>query len=377
MNIFVYGTLRDEALRIAVSGIAGDVTPARLDGYSVQPAVGDVAPMITQVPGCTAQGLLWRNLSADQIARLTLFEDAYDYTLTSVPVTLTDGTTHPAQVWLPPAQLQAAQGEWSLADWQENYGAVTAQAARAVFAQDPFPAPADLRWQWPMFLKRAWAQAQAAVTDRPNALRYAAQAGDVTVSERAAPVGRFFKMQGFDVSHRRFDGDHQGPLPREVLVGIDAAIVLPYDPVRGRVVLVEQMRMGPLERGDPNPWMLEPVAGMIDAFETPEQAALRETQEEAGLDVTLRHVTSFYPSPGNATDYFYCYIGLCDLPDVNRYAGGLESEQEDLRLHVLPLDDALALVQSGEIAAGPCVTLIYWLALNRDALRLEFAPADA
>ncbi|MFQ3254319.1 MAG: ADP-ribose pyrophosphatase, partial [Loktanella salsilacus] len=54
MNIFVYGTLRDEALRIAVSGIAGDVTPARLDGYSVQPAVGDVAPMITQVPGCTA-----------------------------------------------------------------------------------------------------------------------------------------------------------------------------------------------------------------------------------------------------------------------------------------------------------------------------------
>ena len=56
MNIFVYGTLRDEALRIAVSGIAGDVTPARLDGYSVQPAVGDVAPMITPVPGVRGAG---------------------------------------------------------------------------------------------------------------------------------------------------------------------------------------------------------------------------------------------------------------------------------------------------------------------------------
>jgi len=152
-------------------------------------------------------------------------------------------------------------------------------------------------------------------------------------------------------------------------------LVLPYDPVRDRVVLVEQVRMGALERGDPNPWMLEPVAGMIDAFEMPEQAALRETREEAGLDVTLRHVSSFYPSPGNATDYFYCYIGLCDIPDVDRYTGGLETEQEDLRLHVLALDDALTHVQSGEIAAGPGIMLIYWLALHREALRLEFTPA--
>ncbi|WP_386682075.1 NUDIX domain-containing protein [Loktanella sp. R86503] len=377
MNIFVYGTLRDEALRMAVAGTAGDVAPATLTGYSVRPAVGDVAPMIAPDANGQAQGLLLRNLTAEQIARLTLFEDAYGYTLITVSVTLPGGGTEAAQMWLPPAHVQAAPGAWSLDHWQGNYGAVTAQAARAVFAQDPLPAAADLRWQWPMYLKRAWAQAQAAGTDRPAAVRHGAQAGDVAVSGRVPPVGRFFKMQGFEVSHRRFDGGYQGPLPREVLVGIDAAIVLPYDARRERIVLVEQLRMGPLERGEPNSWMLEPVAGMIDAFETPEQAALRETQEEAGLDVTLRHVTSCYPSPGNATDYFYCYIGLCDLPDVNRYAGGLESEQEDLRLHVLSLDDALAHVQSGEIAAGPCVTLIYWLALNRDALHLEFATADA
>ena len=375
MNIFVYGTLRDEALRFAVSGTAGDVTPATLPGYAVRPVLDDVVPLIEAAASGAAQGLLLRGLTAGEIARLTLFEDAYDYTLIDVEVTLPDGVTLPAQMWLPPSTIKAADGAWSLQDWQQKFGDVTATAARAVFAQDPLPRPQELRWQWPMMLKRAWASAQAAATDRPAALRRVARSGDVTVTERADPLGRFFKLQGFDVSHRRFDEGHQGPLPREVFVGIDAVLVLPYDPVRDRVVLVEQVRMGALERGDPNPWMLEPVAGMIDAFEMPEQAALRETREEAGLDVTLRHVSSFYPSPGNATDYFYCYIGLCDIPDVDRYAGGLETEQEDLRLHVLALDDALTHVQSGEIAAGPGIMLIYWLALHREALRLEFTPA--
>jgi ADP-ribose pyrophosphatase len=375
VNIFVYGTLRDEALRFAVSGTAGDVTPATLPGYAVRPVLDDVVPLIEAAASGAAQGLLLRGLTAGEIARLTLFEDAYDYTLIDVEVTLPDGVTLPAQMWLPPSTIKAADGAWSLQDWQQKFGDVTATAARAVFAQDPLPRPQELRWQWPMMLKRAWASAQAATTDRPAALRRVARSGDVTVTERADPLGRFFKLQGFDVSHRRFDEGHQGPLPREVFVGIDAVLVLPYDPVRDRVVLVEQVRMGALERGDPNPWMLEPVAGMIDAFEMPEQAALRETREEAGLDVTLRHVSSFYPSPGNATDYFYCYIGLCDIPDVDRYTGGLETEQEDLRLHVLALDDALTHVQSGEIAAGPGIMLIYWLALHREALRLEFTPA--
>lgn len=375
MNIFVYGTLRDEALRFAVSGTAGDVTPATLPGYAVRPVLDDVVPLIEAAASGAAQGLLLRGLTAGEIARLTLFEDAYDYTLIDVEVTLPDGVTLPAQMWLPPSTIKAADGAWSLQDWQQKFGDVTATAARAVFAQDPLPRPQELRWQWPMMLKRAWASAQAAATDRPAALRRVARSGDVTVTERADPLGRFFKLQGFDVSHRRFDEGHQGPLPREVFVGIDAVLVLPYDPVRDRVVLVEQVRMGALERGDPNPWMLEPVAGMIDAFEMPEQAALRETREEAGLDVTLRHVSSFYPSPGNATDYFYCYIGLCDIPDVDRYTGGLETEQEDLRLHVLALDDALTHVQSGEIAAGPGIMLIYWLALHREALRLEFTLA--
>ncbi|MFZ3582702.1 NUDIX domain-containing protein [Loktanella sp. DJP18] len=377
MDVFVYGILCDADLRRAVAGDAGHVTPVTLHGHAVRPVVDDVVPTITTRAGATAAGLLWRGLTADQVDRVALFAAAFGATPTTVTVTWGDTSTAMARMWLLRDVAVPGPGNWSFAAWQAGCAATTVDATQELFASMPRPDPANLRRQWPMMLKRAWARHCAEIDGRPASLRHKARAEDTRVSDRTAPAGRFFRLQGFDVTHHRFDGGTQGPLPREVFVGIDAVLVLPYDPVRGRIVLVEQVRMGALERGDPNPWVLEPVAGMIDAFQTPEDAALRETREEAGLDVRLRHVASYYPSPGNATDYFHTYVGLCDLPDLERYSGGLDSEQEDLRLHVLSLDAALALVESGEIAAGPGIALIYWLALHRDALRLEFAPAGA
>jgi len=375
VNLFVYGTLRDAALRAAVAGDAGSVTPAMLRGYAVRPVVDDVIPMIAAAQDAVATGFVWNGLTSEQVARLALYEGAFGYRLITATVALPDGTDTEAQMWLPPDTLTAAAGDWSLVEWQNRCGATSVLAAEEIFRHDPWPTPEDLRWQHPMMMKRAWSRVLAASEHRPSTQRHAPRAGDISVNAMVPPLGRFFRTQGFDVTHRRFDGDMQGPLAREVFVGIDAVMVMPYDPVHDRVVLVEQLRMGCLQRGDPNPWSLEPVAGMIDAFETPEQSALRETLEEAGLDVTLRHVTSVYPSPGNATDFFYSYVGFCDLPDVKRYGGGLDSEHEDLALHILSLDHALQLVDTGEIASGPGVMLLYWLALHRDALRLEFTRA--
>ena len=109
---------------------------------------------------------------------------------------------------------------------------------------------------------------------------------------------------------------------------------------------------------------------MIDGGETPEAAGLRESEEEAGLsDVTLQKMFSYYPTTGGATDFFYCFLGLCDLPDDTTYTGGLASESEDLRLHVLPFDDAFALVETGEANMGALITMLLWLSQNRDRLR--------
>src|SRR5690606_6735551 len=183
---------------------------------------------------------------------------------------------------------------------------------------------------------------------------------------------RFFAVEDHRLRHRRFDGSMGETLDRAVFVSCDAAVVLPYDPRRDRVLLVEQFRSGPMARGDRQPWLLETVAGRVDPGETPEEAARREAREEAGLDLgRLLPACGFYPSPAAKSEYLYTFVGLADLPDSRPGSGGVAGEGEDIRTHVVGFARLMELVESGEINNGPLIVLALWLAARRDRLRAE------
>lgn len=368
MDLFVYGTLRSHALMAAVAGFGPlDAVPATLTGYAVYPVEGNVVPFIAPVAGGRAEGLLWQNLTTAQMARLDAYEGAFGYGFGPVTVQTASGP-RTAQAYLPPVDMAAGEGDWSLSDWEAGHLTPAVLAARELFSLDPLPDYGQLRAMWPMIEARAWAKYRAAAA--PATRRFAPGADAFSVVKADPPQGRFFRFQRLEIAHRTFTQDRSGVLTREVFYGFDAVMVLPYDPVRDRVLLVEQVRIGPAMREDPNPWMLEPVAGIVDARETPEQAALRETEEEAGLTgLSLEDAGAFYVSPGATTDYFYSYIGLCDLPDDKPYTGGLPEEGEDLRLHPMSFDAALALADSGEIQTGPALFLLHWLLRHRTRLR--------
>lgn len=370
--IFVYGTLQSAALCQAVAGGAPITQrPATLADYTVLPVAQNVVPLIRARSGAITHGAILTDVTADQRARLDTYEGAFGYALIDVTVQAQTGPVS-VKMYLPPDDIAVGDGDWSLAHWTAHYEGMAVFAATELFAHNP-PLPRDqIRRNWAMIEKRAWAKHVATAMDMPATLRHRAHADDVRVSNYSPPQGDFFRIQQVTVDHRKFDGTRSNDLPREVFVGIDAVLVLPYDPVRDRILLVEQMRMGPVVRRDPNPWVLEPIAGMIDATETPDQSARRESVEEAGLhDLDLRHLSSFYPSPGSSTDYFHAYLGLCDLPDDHAQFGGLASEAEDLRLHILPFAQAMNLITSGEINAGPLVMMLCMLAMQRGALRAQ------
>jgi len=370
MQIFIYGTLQSASLRAAVAG--GEplmATPARLSGYEVLPLAGDVVPLIRRRDEAVTVGAVLDGISEAQLVRLDAYEGAFDYALIDVEVETETGPRR-AKMYLPPEEIVVGHGVWSFAAWTETHEAPAVLAAIELFAYVPPLTHTEIRRRWHMVEKRAWAKLRAQEQRGVATVRHEARAGDVRILHEAAPQGNFFGIQAIDVEYQQFDGTRSAVLPREVFVGIDAALVLPYDPVRDRILLVEQIRMGPVVRHDAQPWCLEPIAGMVDARETPLQAAVRESVEEAGLvDLELRPMASFYPSPGSSTDYFHAYLGLCDLPDTHARFGGLATEAEDLRLHLMRFDEAMALVQSGEITAGPLIMMLYWLAASRDALR--------
>jgi ADP-ribose pyrophosphatase len=196
--------------------------------------------------------------------------------------------------------------------------------------------------------------------------------GDVTVASRTEAHAGFFGLEVLDLRHRRFDGGTSAGLRREVFVSGDAVTVLPYDPRRDRVLVIEQFRTGPLERGDPLPWQLEAIAGRIDPGEAPEEAARREAVEEAGLVLRrLEPVADYYPSPGAMTEYIYSFVALCDLPDGVAGVFGAAEEGEDIKGHLLGFEDLMAAVASGEVSNAPMILTALWLQRERGRLRAD------
>lgn len=194
----------------------------------------------------------------------------------------------------------------------------------------------------------------------------------------AEPYAAYFSVEEIRLEQRRNDGGWTGPLLRAVFVSGDATVVLPWDPRRDRVMLIDQLRAGPLARGDAQPWLYETVAGRVDAGETPEQAARREAVEETGIAISrLIPAPHNYPSPGAVAEYLYLYLGIADLPDGSAGLGGLASEDEDIRAHLLPRAELTRMALAGEIRNGPLLNLALWLELRHAAIREELAAGGS
>ena len=186
----------------------------------------------------------------------------------------------------------------------------------------------------------------------------------VEVSERKVVFDGFFRIVRYRLRHRLFAGGMGPELVRELFERGAAVVVLPYDPERGRVVLVEQFRIGALER-ERDPWLLEPVAGIVEAGESAPEVARREALEEAGLELLdLVPIGSYYPSPGGSSEICEAFIARVDSRDAGGLFG-LADHGEDIRAHVVPLATALTWLDSGRVRVASTIVTLQWLALHR------------
>ncbi len=176
----------------------------------------------------------------------------------------------------------------------------------------------------------------------------------------------FFKIDEIDVSHEARDGTMRRER-RLVFERGDAIAVLLYDAQTDEVIVVEQFRAPVLvarRREDPHTtdgWIVEALAGMTDAGETPEQAAIRETLEESGYkigDPIL--IGTFFSSPGGTSERIFLYFAEVRAIDRVGEGGGIAGE-EDITFVRLSAKDLFRQLECDQIHDAKLAIAAYWL----------------
>lgn len=178
-----------------------------------------------------------------------------------------------------------------------------------------------------------------------------------------------FPLHRVRFRHARFDGGTSGARTWELWRRGRAACILPYDPVRDVVVLVEQFRLPALAAGF-DPVVREAPAGLCDKQgEGAEATVRRELTEETGLVASaVVRIGDYLLTPGGADERCALFLGRVEAPEVPG-SFGLVDEGEDIRVVVQPAREAVADALEGRTNNAVLTIALLWLGARREEVR--------
>lgn len=157
--------------------------------------------------------------------------------------------------------------------------------------------------------------------------------------------------EGIVVEKATVRDDENNVFPRYRVNRPDVAAVLLFNTDTQKIILTRQFRYAVAAKMPES--ILEIVAGRLDAGETPEAAALRETEEEAGYHIRpeqLSLLVSCFASPGYSSERLNIYYAaVTDADKLKDGGGGLKNEHEYIELVELTTAEFRHLLQEGGI----------------------------
>lgn len=184
----------------------------------------------------------------------------------------------------------------------------------------------------------------------------------VRIVEQRVLADDWFVLKKTTFDFRLRSGEWQR-LQRETYDRGDGATLLLFHRTRRTVVLTRQFRFPAFANGLADGLLLEACAGLLDN-EDAVAAIRREVQEETGFAVrTPRKVFEAFMSPGSVTERLHFFVAEYEADDRLGDGGGAAGEGEDIEVLELPLDQALAMIGSGDIQDGKTIMLLQHAAL--------------
>lgn len=172
------------------------------------------------------------------------------------------------------------------------------------------------------------------------------------------------KVDELTLAHRLYNGHTSVPIHREVVRRREAVAVLLVDRQAQKVVVVEQFRVGAIDHG--HPWVIEPVAGLLEPGEDPVDCVRREIEEETGLCASdFTFITRYFSSVGGSNEVTHLYAAEVTTSGWDHAKSrGLATEGEDIRPVVMNLDELLLHVTSERIVPSSLMLAAQWLQIH-------------
>ncbi len=172
------------------------------------------------------------------------------------------------------------------------------------------------------------------------------------------------KLNKVKYNYRLRDGSWQTQ-EREVYNRGNGAVILLYNKEKGTVILTQQFRLPTWFNGNGDGLMIEACAGMLDEKD-PEECIRRETEEETGYTLSdVRRIMEVYMSPGSVTEILYFFVGAYSDAMKTGDGGGLDKEQENIEVLELKFEDALQMIEKGEIKDAKTIMLLQYAFIHK------------
>ncbi len=173
----------------------------------------------------------------------------------------------------------------------------------------------------------------------------------------------FFSLNKYEFIHQKHDGNWTGKVEREIFGGAHVSTLLPFDPIKKEIILIQQFRAGVLSRYDEE-YLYEIVAGIIDNNEKPEDTAKRECLEETGCKVKkILPIQNYFPAPGSSESYYHLFLGEIDSFEGERIRG-LEKENENILVKAFKIEQVRKLLKDKKILNGLTLIALQWFFLE-------------
>jgi GDP-mannose pyrophosphatase NudK len=187
---------------------------------------------------------------------------------------------------------------------------------------------------------------------------------NIKILETKVLSDNWYILKKLTYQYLKRDGSWQTQ-SREAYDRGNGATILLYNKERKTVILTRQFRMPTFINGNPDGMLIEACAGLLDK-DNAEDCIKRETEEETGYKISsVKKVFEAYMSPGSVTEILHFFIGEYHQSMKVGTGGGVEEEQEEIEVLELNINQALQMIEKGEIKDGKTIMLLQYIRMHQ------------